>query len=140
MKMEELRPNSGATKQKKRLGRGSGSGLGKTSGRGGKGQTARSGSSIRPGFEGGQTPLYRRIPKRGFTNVCAIKAMSLNLRDISDYIEDGVLDGKKVLPSGIVKLLSVGEVPAELKVLRHLSLSENTRNKVLSKGVKIEES
>jgi large subunit ribosomal protein L15 len=65
VRIEELKPNQGATKARRRLGRGPGSGLGKTGGRGGKGQTARSGSSIRPGFEGGQTPLYRRLPKRG---------------------------------------------------------------------------
>jgi large subunit ribosomal protein L15 len=139
VKIEELRPNSGAAKTKKRLGRGPGSGLGKTSGRGGKGQTARSGSSIRPGFEGGQTPLYRRIPKRGFKNVCAIGSFSINLKDILPCLENGVLDGKKVFPSGIAKLLSLGEVPKELQVIRNFNFSQATRDKVLSSGVKIEE-
>lgn len=139
MKIEELRPNSGATKTKKRLGRGSGSGLGKTSGRGGKGQTARSGSSIRAGFEGGQTPLYRRIPKRGFTNVCAIPSFSINLKDISSHVENGTLDGKLLFPAGIAKLLSTGDVPKDLKVIRNFNLSQATRDKVLSNGVKIEE-
>lgn len=139
MKLEELQPNHGAAKTKKRLGRGSGSGLGKTSGRGGKGQTARSGSSIRAGFEGGQTPLYRRIPKRGFTNVCAVKSFALNLKDVLPYIENGTLDGKKVFPEGIAKLLSLGELPAELKSVKNFQFSKATREKILSNGVKIEE-
>ena len=115
MKIEELAPNKGARKTKKRLGRGPGSGLGKTSGRGGKGQTARSGSSIRPGFEGGQTPLYRRIPKRGFKNIHAIPTFALNLKDITNYIENGVFDAKLIFPTGRFKLLSVGEIPVALK-------------------------
>ena len=69
MQLHTLKPRAGARHRVKRLGKGESSGLGKTSGRGGKGQTARSGSSIRPGFEGGQMPLYRRIPKRGFNNI-----------------------------------------------------------------------
>jgi large subunit ribosomal protein L15 len=137
MKIEELAPNKGARKTKKRLGRGSGSGLGKTSGRGGKGQTARGGSSIRPGFEGGQTPLYRRIPKRGFTNVHAIPTFSLNLKDITQYVENGIFDAKLNFPTGFFKLLSVGEVPAELKTLKNCLLSNGTRQKLEAKGVSI---
>lgn len=139
MKIEELAPNKGARKTKKRLGRGPGSGLGKTSGRGGKGQTARSGSSIRPGFEGGQTPLYRRIPKRGFKNVNAIPTFSLNLKDIAVYIENGIFDAKQCFPSGRFKVLSVGEVPAELKTLKNCLLSTSTRQKLTDKGVLVVE-
>lgn len=139
MKIEELRPNPGARKNKRRLGRGPGSGLGKTGGRGGKGQTARSGSSIRPGFEGGQTPLYRRIPKRGFKNVCAINVESLNLKDSSPYIENGILDGQGFVAKGIAKLLSVGEVPADLKTVKNFVMSVGAREKLLAKGVTIEE-
>lgn len=139
MRIEELRPNPGARKDRRRLGRGPGSGLGKTGGRGGKGQTARSGSSIRPGFEGGQTPLYRRIPKRGFTNVCAVKVESLNLKDALPYIEGGVLDGKEFCLSGIAKLLSMGDVPAELRSVRNFTLSAGAREKLVAKGVTIEE-
>ena len=139
MKIEELAPNAGARKTKKRLGRGPGSGLGKTSGRGGKGQTARSGSSIRPGFEGGQTPLYRRIPKRGFNNIHAIAATALNLKDIAPYIENGVFDAKEIFPSGRFKLLSLGDVPAELKTLKNCFLSASTREKLSAKGVAVEE-
>lgn len=139
MKIEELAPNEGARKSKKRLGRGPGSGLGKMSGRGGKGQTARSGSSIRPGFEGGQTPLYRRIPKRGFNNVTAIPTTSLNLKDIAVYVENGVFDAKLNFPSGRFKLLSGGDVPAGLKTLKNCLLSKPTREKLVAKGVAIVE-
>ena len=139
MKIEELRPNPGARKDKRRLGRGPGSGLGKTGGRGGKGQTARSGSSIRPGFEGGQTPLYRRIPKRGFKNACAIHVESLNLKDSSPYIEAGILDGRGFVVKGIAKLLSVGEVPADLKTVKNFVMSAGAREKLLAKGITIEE-
>lgn len=139
MRIEELRPNPGARKDRRRLGRGPGSGLGKTGGRGGKGQTARSGSSIRPGFEGGQTPLYRRIPKRGFKNACAINVESLNLKDSSQYIEGGILDGQDFVNKGIAKLLSVGEVPTDLKTVKNFVMSAGARKKLLAKGVTIEE-
>ncbi|KAB8037593.1 50S ribosomal protein L15 [Silvanigrella paludirubra] len=139
MRIEELRPNPGARKDKRRLGRGPGSGLGKTGGRGGKGQTARSGSSIRPGFEGGQTPLYRRIPKRGFKNACAINVESLNLKDSSQYIENGILDGQGFVAKGIAKLLSMGDVPADLKTVKNFVMSSGAREKLLAKGVTIEE-
>ncbi len=138
--MQDLRPNEGATKDRRRLGRGPGSGLGKTGGRGGKGQTARSGSSIRPGFEGGQTPLYRRLPKRGFTNVHAIEVFALNLRDIEPYIEGGVLDAATVAgDKAVVKLLSVGDVPKSLKTVKGVRVSGTTRDKLSAAGVKIEE-
>ncbi len=139
MKIEELRPNPGARKDRRRLGRGPGSGLGKTGGRGGKGQTARSGSSIRPGFEGGQTPLYRRIPKRGFKNACAIPVEALNLKDSVPYIENGILDGNSFVVKGFAKLLSMGEVPAELKTVKNFVMSSGAREKLLAKGVTIEE-
>jgi large subunit ribosomal protein L15 len=139
VRIEELRPNPGARKDKRRLGRGPGSGLGKTGGRGGKGQTARSGSSIRPGFEGGQTPLYRRIPKRGFKNACAINVESLNLKDSSQYIENGILDGQGFVAKGIAKLLSMGDVPADLKTVKNFVMSSGAREKLLAKGVTIEE-
>lgn len=140
MRIEDLSPNPGARKDRRRLGRGPGSGLGKTGGRGGKGQTARSGGTIRPGFEGGQTPLYRRIPKRGFTNVFAIPSISLNLKDIkTSQLNNGVFDAAKVGEGSTVKLLSVGEVPAGLKTVKGVKLSEACRTKLTSKGVKIEE-
>lgn len=138
--MQDLRPNEGARKDRRRLGRGPGSGLGKTGGRGGKGQTARSGSSIRAGFEGGQTPLYRRLPKRGFTNVHALEVFSINLRDVEPYIEAGVLDGAAIAGTKtIVKLLSVGDVPKSLKTVKGIRVSGTTREKLGAAGVKIEE-
>ena len=83
MKLNDLRPNAGGgTKTKKRLGRGIGSGLGKTSGKGHKGQNARSGGGVRPGFEGGQMPLFRRIPKRGFTNIFAKEYAIVNIEEL----------------------------------------------------------
>ena len=139
MKIEELRPNPGARKDRRRLGRGPGSGLGKTGGRGGKGQTARSGSSIRPGFEGGQTPLYRRIPKRGFTNVTAVEVFALNLKDINKYIDNGIFDGKKFPASANIKLLAVGAVPTHLRLVKHVKLSTKVREKLVAKNITIEE-
>ena len=140
MKIQELRPNPGATKSRKRLGRGQGSGWGKTGDRGGKGQTARSGSSIRPGFEGGQTPLYRRLPKRGFKNPCAIPVYALNLRDIEPGIVDGVYDGLAFAgANAFAKILGEGDVPGGLKAMKNVKLSASAREKLTAKGVTIAE-
>lgn len=140
MQLDQLAPNYGATKTKKRLGRGPGSGLGKTSGRGGKGQTARKGSSIRAGFEGGQTPLYRRLPKRGFNNNTAVSVYSINLKDIGSHaIIDGVLDGKSYSKKGYVKLLADGNVPEKLKIVRNFLLSKTAREKCEVAQVTIEQ-
>ena len=140
MRVEDLRPNQGATKARRRLGRGPGSGLGKTGGKGGKGQTARKGGGIRAGFEGGQTPLYRRLPKRGFKNPCAIATEALNLRDIASKIEDGVFDGAYwASANAFMKLLSEGDVPGELKVVRNTLASKGAREKLVAKGISIEE-
>ena len=136
--LSSVSANPGATKTKKRLGRGSGSGLGKTSGRGGKGQTARAGSSIRAGFEGGQTPLYRRIPKRGFTSMNE-QVFSLNLKDINPYIIEGVLDGSFLAKGGAgFKLLSEGDVPSSLKKVVSSRLSSGCAKKLAAAGVVIE--
>lgn len=119
MKLHELRPNEGSIKDRKRVGRGPGSGTGKTSGKGEKGQNARSGGGVRPGFEGGQTPLFRRIPKRGFSNARFKKVYAvINLDDLNKF-EDGAevtpeilkdmglvkkqLDGIKVLGNGTLE-------------------------------------
>lgn len=139
MRMEDLRPNIGARKDRKRCGRGTGSGLGKTGGRGGKGQTARSGSSIRAGFEGGQTPLYRRLPKRGFKNPNKLDILGFNLKDLSPKISDGIFDGSEwARTGGFVKILGTGDVPAELKTVKKAGLSESARQKLEAKGVIIE--
>lgn len=96
MKLNEIRDNPGARKPKMRIARGIGSGKGKTGGRGGKGQTARTGVSIN-GFEGGQMPLYRRLPKRGFTNIFALKFSEVNLGRLQEAIENGKIDSKKLI-------------------------------------------
>lgn len=117
MNLHEMKYNEGARSSKKRLGRGQGSGLGKTSGKGHKGQNARSGGGVAIGFEGGQTPLYKRIPKRGFTNFTRKEYAIVNLSDLNRF-EDGVnvtpelliecgmvkklLDGVKVLGNGTI--------------------------------------
>ena len=126
MRLNEIRDRDGATKAKKRHGRGIGSGLGKTSGRGVKGQKARSGVAIK-GFEGGQMPLHRRLPKRGFTNIFAKKYNELNLGRIQEAVDSGRLDGKKPITiealkdAGLirrakdgVRLLGHGEITAKL--------------------------
>lgn len=94
MKLNEIRDNPGARRLRMRIARGIGSGKGKTGGRGGKGQTARSGVSIN-GFEGGQMPLYRRLPKRGFTNIFALSFAELTLQRLQEGIEKGVIDTTK---------------------------------------------
>lgn len=140
MRIEDLKPNVGATKVKRRVGRGTGSGLGKTCGRGGKGQTARKGGGIRAGFEGGQTPLYRRLPKRGFKNPNRLDTFCLNLRDIGPKVHDGVFNGALWSKSaGVTKILGEGEVPAELKTIKATKLTQSAREKLTAKGVKIEE-
>jgi large subunit ribosomal protein L15 len=126
MRLNELSDRSGATKPRKRLGRGVGSGLGKTSGRGVKGQKARSGVAIK-GFEGGQMPLHRRVPKRGFNNIFAKIYNELNLGRIQEAVDAGRLDGKKPITADAlreaglirrakdgVRLLGHGELKAKL--------------------------
>lgn len=104
MKLNELQRNIGATHAKKRVGRGSGSGLGKTSGRGQKGQKARSGGSINPVFEGGQLPLYRRIPKRGFSNhMFKTKYAVINLEDLNVFEDNTVVTPALLKDAGIIK-------------------------------------
>ena len=129
MKLNELKPAEGATKSRKRIGRGKGSGTGKTSGRGGKGQTARSGSSIRIGFEGGQMPLYRRIPKRGFRPPHQKSYQVVNLGTLQKAIDDKKLDAGKLIDAvamqaaGLfknashgVRLLGKGEIKTKIEV------------------------
>ena len=125
MKMHELRPADGAKTAAKRLGRGIGSGLGKTSGKGHKGQKARSGGGVRPGFEGGQMPLVRRIPKRGFNNRFRKVYSIVNLSALEDKFENGaVVDAEALIVSGIlskiedagVKILGNGELTKSLTV------------------------
>ena len=97
MKLHELSPAPGSTREVKRIGRGHGSGQGKTAGKGHKGQKARSGGSIRPGFEGGQMPLQRRVPKRGFNNIFATRYASVNVAALNKF-EDGAVVDADALP------------------------------------------
>ena len=108
MRLHELKAADGATKKPKRKGRGSGSGLGKTAGRGHKGQNARSGGGVRIGFEGGQMPLYRRIPKRGFTNIWAKKYTELNVGVFNRFEEGAVVTPDLLAEMGIVKQVKDG--------------------------------
>ena len=127
MKLHELRPNEKAFKERKRVGRGPGSGLGKTSGKGQKGQNARSGGGDRPGFEGGQLPLFRRLPKRGFSNAKFKTVYAvINLSDLNKF-EDGAIVTPEILKEmGIlknqldgVKVLGNGKLEKKLTVKAH---------------------
>lgn len=146
MKLHDLRPaEGGGVKAKKRLGRGIGSGLGKTSGRGHKGQNARSGGGVRPGFEGGQMPLFRRLPKRGFTNVFAKDFAEINVGVLGDYFEDGdvvtpeILLEKKLIKKAKdgVRILGNGEINVKLEV-KAQHFTKSAAEKIEAAGGKAE--
>ncbi len=103
MKLQELNPAVGAKKSPKRVGRGTGSGIGKTSGRGQKGQNSRSGGGVRPGFEGGQMPLSRRVPKRGFTNIFAKEYATVNVSTLEMFEDGMVIDANALIEAGLIK-------------------------------------
>ena len=103
MKLFELKPGEGSTKDAKRKGRGHGSGNGKTAGRGHKGQNARSGGGVRIGFEGGQMPIYRRLPKRGFNNVFAKQYAEIKVSDLNKFENGAVVDAAALKEAGIIK-------------------------------------
>jgi len=103
MKIHELSPAPGSTHERKRIGRGIGSGTGKTAGKGHKGQKARSGGGVRPGFEGGQNPLYRRLPKRGFKNFNRVEYAVINLTALNAFEADTVVTPELLLETGLVK-------------------------------------
>lgn len=104
--LNQLKPVEGARHSKKRLGRGIGSGLGKTAGKGTKGQNARSGGGVRPGFEGGQLPLFQRLPKRGFKNISRVEYKVVNIEQLNVFENGTVVDVAKLVEAGIVKELS----------------------------------
>jgi len=126
MKIHELTPAPGSTQERKRLGRGIGSGTGKTSGKGHKGQKARSGGGVRPGFEGGQNPLYRRLPKRGFKNVNRKEFAVVNLTDLNAFEAGTEVTPELLLSTGMVKnpkdgikILGNGELTVNVTVKAH---------------------
>ena len=145
MRLNELRPPKGSTHAKKRLGKGQGSGHGKTSGKGHKGQLSRSGGKSRPWFEGGQMPLQRRLPKRGFTNIFGKEYTIVNLDKLNGF-EDGAIVTPKLLKSvGIikkwkdgVKILGNGELEKSLIVKAH-RFSKSALSKIESAGGRAEE-
>lgn len=144
MKLHELKPAEGSTHAPKRLGRGVGSGHGKTSGKGHKGQNARAGGGVRPGFEGGQNPLSRRMPKRGFNNISRKNIVALNVRDLERFENDTVVTIESLLESGLikavkdgVKILATGELTKALTI-RIDKVSPAAAKKIVAAGGKVE--
>ena len=144
MRLDELAPEKGARKKRKRVGRGVASGHGKTAGRGSKGQNARSGGGVRPGYEGGQMPIHRRLPKRGFKNPFKKIFAIVNVQDLNRFGSDAVVDEVAFIKTGLVKgdrdgikLLGKGEinVPVTVRINR---VSESARQKIEAAGGKIE--
>ena len=141
MRLHDLRPRPGAKHRRKRLGQGESSGHGKTSGRGGKGQTARSGSSIRIGFEGGQMPLIRRIPKRGFNNTRhGTRYLPVNLEALNQFDNGARIDVEILRKAGLangpadgIKILGDGELSKKLTVSAH-AFSASAKSKIEGKG------
>lgn len=145
MKLHELTPAPGSVKEAKRKGRGAGSGNGKTAGKGHKGQKARSGGGVRPGFEGGQMPLQRRIPKRGFNNIFATNYVAINVGVLNEKFNDGdVVDAAAIKASGIIKntkdgikILGEGNLTKKLTV-KASAYSESAKQKIEEAGGKAE--
>ena len=144
MRLEDLKPAEGSTHRKKIVGRGIGSGVGKTSGKGHKGQNARSGGGVRPGFEGGQMPLYRRLPKRGFTNIFAKKYVSVNVEVLDKFNDGDEVTAEALLEKGIisktldgVKILGRGEVTKKVTV-KVAKYSASAKEKIEKAGGKAE--
>jgi large subunit ribosomal protein L15 len=141
MRLHDLKPRPGARHRRKRLGQGEASGHGKTSGRGGKGQTARSGSSIRIGFEGGQMPLIRRIPKRGFNNARhTTRYLPVNLESLNRFEDGARVDEAALRSAGLangrglgIKILGDGELTRKLTVSAH-GFSAAAKAKIEAKG------
>ena len=144
MRLSELQPSPGSKHKKKRVGRGPGSGWGKTAGRGHKGQNSRAGGPKGPGFEGGQMPLTRRIPKRGFTNIFRQAWAIVNLRDLQRFAADSVVDQDVLKEAGLVgvktqriKLLAQGEVTVPLTV-KVQAVSAQARERIEAAGGRVE--
>ena len=145
MKLNELSPAYGSAKDSYRRGRGPGSGNGKTAGKGHKGQNARSGGGVRPGFEGGQLPLYRKLPKRGFKNRFAVNYAIVNVADLNKFDDGSVIDLAVLLEKKIVrkeldglKVLGTGELTKKLTV-KATVFSASAKEKIEAAGGKTEE-
>ena len=144
MRLQDLHPAEGATTAEKRLGRGVGSGLGKTSGKGHKGAKARSGGGKRPGFEGGQMPLYRRVPKAGFTNIYGTDYAAVNVERLEIFENDAVVDIEALKAAGIVKkelgglkIMGNGELTKKLTV-KAAKFTASAKEKIEALGGKAE--
>lgn len=144
MKLHELSPAPGSKKVRKRLGRGAGSGTGKTAGKGHKGQNARSGGGVRPGFEGGQMPLQRRVPKRGFNNIFATKYAIVNVGDLDRFDDGSKVDVELLKSVGLIKkeydglkILGNGELKKKLTVVA-TKFSASAKEKIENLGGKAE--
>lgn len=144
MKLFELGPTPGSTKTAKRKGRGAGTGNGKTAGRGHKGQKARSGGGVRPGFEGGQMPLYRRLPKRGFTNIFAKEYVSINVSELNKFDDNTVVTAEVLKEAGVISkvkdgvvVLGRGEITKKLTV-QAARFTASAAEKIAAAGGKAE--
>ena len=144
MKLHELSPAEGSAKERKRIGRGHGSGQGKTAGKGHKGQNARSGGGVRPGFEGGQMPLARRIPKRGFNNIFGTTYAVINVSDLEKFVDGTTVDAEILKASGLVKktcdgikILGNGEITKKITV-KAAAFSQTAKEKIEKAGGKAE--
>ena len=144
MKLHELSPAPGSKKVRKRIGRGAGSGTGKTAGKGHKGQNARSGGGVRPGFEGGQMPLQRRVPKRGFNNIFAKKYAIVNVGDLDRFEDESKIDVALLKSVGLIKkeydglkILGNGELKKKLTVIA-TKFSASAKEKIENLGGKAE--
>ena len=144
MKLHDMKPAPGSRKSRKRVGRGDSSGLGKTAGRGHKGQKARSGGGVRVGFEGGQMPLARRIPKRGFNNIFAKPLEAVNVSALEKFEDGAVVTVEELLEKGIlskceygVKILGNGSITKKLTVKAN-AFSESAKAKIEEAGGKAE--
>ena len=144
MRINELSPQKGSNKNRRRVGRGVGSGHGKTAGRGTKGQNSRSGGGVRPGYEGGQMPMHRRVPKRGFRNIFKKKIVIINISDLSRFEANSVIDEIALVKAGLIKgkrdgikLLGNGDLGYSLTVKVN-EVSESAKKKIEDAGGAVE--
>ena len=142
--LDQLKPVAGARHSKKRLGRGIGSGLGKTAGKGTKGQNSRSGGGVRPGFEGGQLPLFQRLPKRGFKSLNRVEYSIVNVEQLNQFRAGSVVDVEKLIEAGLVKdavngvkILGNGKLEKKLTVKAN-KFSESAKQAIEAAGGSVE--